>query len=156
LKALSKEIANRWASMKEFAAALAEYLGSAPPAAETPRPLIRRERIHFLFVGLGERAPAFTGPQDRLFLDVGNDLRPGVLDHHHLTAHSGSTASLVLAHPALLDGAVRKDRSPDAPFAIVLHEHPDLDCIAAAYLSLAYLTSRTFPQGADALARYAD
>lgn len=156
LKALSKTITDRWASMKEFAAALAEYLGSAPPSAETARPLIRRETIHFLFAGLGEQAPAFTGPKDRLFLDVGNDLRPGVLDHHHLTAHAGSTASLVLAHPTLLDGAVRRDRSPDVPFVLVLHENPDLDCIASAYLSLAYLTSRTFPQGADALARYAD
>src|SRR5262249_53434311 len=104
LKALAKTVTDRWASMNEFAAALAAYLGSAPSSAEAPRPLIRRKTIHFLFAGLGEQAPAFTGPNDRLFLDVGNDLRPGVLDHHHLTAHAGSTASLVLAHPALLDG----------------------------------------------------
>jgi hypothetical protein len=156
LKALAKQITSRWASMDEFAAALAEYLGSAPLTAETLRPLLRRKAIHFVFAGLGEHAPASVGPKDRLFLDVGNDLRPGVLDHHHLTAHSGSAAGLVLAHAAFIDGAVCQDRSPEAPFAIVLHDNPDLDCIASAYLSLAYLTTRTFPQGVDVLARYAD
>jgi serine/threonine protein kinase len=156
LKALSKPIASRWPSMHEFAAALAEYLGSATPMAETPRPLIRREVIHFQFAGLGEHASIFTSPRDRLFLDVGNDLRPGMLDHHHLTAHAGSTASLVLAHPALLDGAVRKERSPEASFVIVLHANPDLDCIVSTYLAVAYLMTRAFPDGAYALARYAD
>jgi hypothetical protein len=109
-----------------------------------------------VFVGLGERAPDFTGPSDRLFLDVGNDLRPGVIDHHHLDAYSGSTASLVLDHPSLVDGAVAPQRGPDVPFTLVLHEEPDLDCVASAYLVVAYLTTGAFPPDAQALARYVD
>jgi hypothetical protein len=109
--------------------------------------------VRFAFIGLGERAPSVV-PPDRLYLDVGNDLRPGVLDHHHLTADSGSTARLVLTRADLIDAAVAPDRRPDAPFTVVLHEHPDLDCLASAYLALAYREGGAFPRGAEGLARY--
>ena len=73
-----------------------------------------RERIRFVFVGYGERAPAQAGQRDRLFLDVGNDLRPGVIDHHHQTSLSGSTATLVLRLPELVDlNNPRRDRATD-------------------------------------------
>jgi hypothetical protein len=112
--------------------------------------------VRFAFVGMGERAPDWTGPADRLWLDVGNDLRPGVLDHHHLMAGTGSTASPVLAYPAFLDRSVVPSRRPDAPFTLVLHDKPDLDAVAAAYLTQNYLATRAFPPGAAALARYVD
>jgi hypothetical protein len=105
---------------------------------------------------MGERAAPAPGPADRLYLDVGNDLRPGVLDHHQLTAYTGSTTGLVLIHPELIDGAVVPTRRRDDPFTLVLHEHPDLDCVASAYLASAYLTTGSFPGGAEALGRYVD
>src|SRR5438128_7875281 len=74
---------------------------SLPPygAASDPRPRLRPEAVRFAFVGYGARAEAAPGGPDRLYLDVGNDLRPGVIDHHHLAAYQGSTAGLVVAHP---------------------------------------------------------
>jgi hypothetical protein len=156
LKALAKDAGARFADMGAFGAALDEYLGAPAPAADRRRPPVRPEVVRFAFTGMGAPAPARTAAQDRLFLDVGNDLRPGVLDHHHLTAYTGSTASLVLAHPAFVDGAVARGRRPDDPFTIVLHEQPDLDCLVSAYLAIAYLGPGSFPAGADALARYSD
>jgi serine/threonine protein kinase len=155
LKALAKEAGDRFAGMEEFADALADALKApaAPTAGPGKRPPVRREAVRFAFAGLGERAPEPV-PRDRLYLDVGNDLRPGVLDHHHLTADSGSTAGLVLTRADLIDAAVAPDRRPDAPFTVILHEHPDLDCLASAHLAVAYLSAGAFPRGAEGLARY--
>src|SRR5262249_53541750 len=120
------------------------------------RPLVPRRSLRFAFVGLGEQAPEAAGPQDRLYLDVGNGLRPGVVDHHHQAAAGGSTAALVLAHPELLDGAVTRHRRPGDPFTLVLHQDPDLDAVAVAYLAAEHLAAGAFPPGAAALARYVD
>jgi hypothetical protein len=168
LKAMAKQPQDRFGSMAEMAAALAAYLNGAssgtaetrPDAALPPppgnRPLVPRRSLRFAFVGLGEQAPEAAGPQDRLYLDVGNGLRPGVIDHHHRAAAGGSTAALVLAHPEFLDGAVTRHRRPGDPFTLVLHQDPDLDAVAAAYLAADYLAAGAFPPGAAALARYVD
>lgn len=158
LKALEKRTEDRFRTMDEFALALAEYLGgrTSEPAGGPPRLLVPRDHIRFLFVGYGEHAPAQAAQRDRLFLDVGNDLRAGVIDHHHQMALSGSTASLVLHRPELVAGAVNPRRRPDDAFTLVLHEQPDLDGLAAAFLSIAYLCTGTFPPGSEALARYVD
>jgi serine/threonine protein kinase len=169
LKALAKRSTDRFRNMEAFVAALDEYLcdsesaaGEPPapplppsePPSESRRPRVLREAIRFAFAGFGERA-AVPVPPNRLYLDVGNDLCPGVLDHHHLTTHSGSTTSLVLTRPELVTASVAPGRMPRDAFTIVLHEQPDLDCLASAYLAIAYLTTDAFPAGSDALARYA-
>jgi hypothetical protein len=153
---LAKRPEDRYPDMHALAAALAEVLGPQAVTEAVSRPRVPREALRFAFVGQGSRAPEMKGPQDRLFLDVGNDLRAGVLDHHHLTAHAGSTAGLVLAHPRLIDAAVKTQRQPDDPFTLVLHAQPDLDCLCAAYLAAAHLSAGSFPPGADALALYVD
>jgi hypothetical protein len=154
LKALAKRPEDRFAGMSQFAGSLADYLGSPPPV-ERPRPPVSRNALRFLFVGFGERV-ALPMPLDRLYLDVGNDLRPGVIDHHHLTAYGGSTTGLVLAHPEFIAASAVPERRADAPFTIVLHEKPDLDCLASACLAVAYLTRGAFPQGSEALGEYVD
>jgi serine/threonine protein kinase len=162
LRALARDQADRFPSMAEMALALAAYLRGETQTLPTIRPtrrwtLLRREVIRFAFAPRGECAPALSGGQDRLFLDVGNALRPGVIDHHHLTAApAGSTTSLVLAHPEFIAGALMPGRAADARFTLVLHEKPDLDGVAAAYLATVYLTTGAFPEGADALGRYLD
>ena len=117
--------------------------------------LLDRRSIGFQFAGLGEQITCSTQGENRLHLDVGNQLQPGVIDHHHLAAYQGSAASLVLAHPELILASVNSLRE-DIPFTIMLHKNPDLDCLASAYLSISYLTSGSFPEGGESLARYAD
>jgi hypothetical protein len=166
LKAMAKAIGQRYPSMEDMAEDLAGYLadpegttvGLAAPAvfAAGQRPLVAREVIRFAFAHPGERPPLLLTPADRLYLDIGNDLRPGVIDRHHRSATHGSTTSLVLSHPELVDGAVVPTRLPETPFVLVLHEGPDLDGIASAYLASAYLATGQFPEGAQELARYVD
>ena len=63
---------------------------ASPGSINVPR--VRREVIRFEFVGYGAPAGAVGESPGRLFLDVGNELKPGVIDHHHLPAYTGSTA----------------------------------------------------------------
>jgi len=166
LRAIAKAIGQRYPSMEALAEDLAAYLddpegttiGLVPPGVLTfqERPLVAREAIRYVFAHQGERPPLLLTPADRIYLDVGNDLRPGVIDRHHRSATHGSTTSLVLSHPELVDAAVVPTRLPDTPFVLVLHEGPDLDGIASAYLASAYLTTGRFPEGAEELARYVD
>lgn len=166
-KALAKQPADRFPDMRAFAAALEELLPAenaptpvvpcaAGPAVPAGRPLVRPEAVHFAFAALGERAPPALEGRDRLYLDVGNDLRAGVIDHHQQASGAASTTRLVLQRPDCLDGALNPRRRPDDRFTLVLHERPDLDCLAAAYLATAYLTTGAFPDGAAPLARYVD
>jgi hypothetical protein len=171
LKALAHDLPQRYASMDALASDLGSYLGlsAAQPTTITlletalrgggaaqPR-LVAPEAIRFVFVGHGEQVPPGGPPRDRLYLDVGNDRRVGVIDSHHVeSTYAGSTARLVLMYPKLVADAVRPGRDPAAPFTIVLHKQPDLDCVASAYLAVSQLTTGALPEGAEALARYVD
>jgi hypothetical protein len=112
--------------------------------------------VRFDFVGPGQTAPAETFRSDRLFLDVGNALRAGVVDNHHLGSFARSTASLVLDCPHFVRDAVNSWRSETDPFTIVLHIHPDLDAATATYLALHYLREGEFPPAARILSNYVD
>ncbi|HKI36997.1 MAG TPA: serine/threonine-protein kinase [Gemmataceae bacterium] len=161
LRALAKDPGDRFVNMEEFADALRRASASAcspdrgsPPMPLSPRPLLRREAIRFAFAPLGQVAPPALGMQNRLFLDVGNDLRPGVIDHHHLTGPAASTARLVEGRLDLIGAAVAPGGADE--FTIVLHQEPDLDCVASAYLAVAYLTTGTLPEQAARLIDYVD
>ncbi len=111
--------------------------------------------VEYDFVGYGS-VVELAGGRDCLYLDVGNQLAPGVVDHHHLPAYTGSAAGLVLVHPELVQAALNPGRQEDDPFTIVLHKDPDMDCMISAWLSLRLLSPAGLPPGADMLARYAD
>lgn len=117
---------------------------------------VTKSAFRFEFVGYGTQTPACMVHTDCLFLDVGNHLRPGVIDHHHLAAYTGSTASLLLLHPDFILGSLSPERQPDDPFTIVLHKKPDLDCLISTYLAIMYIIARNFDVSAESLARYAD
>jgi serine/threonine-protein kinase len=161
LRALAKNVRDRFATMEEFAEALARAMTSAAlvPAAEAPesvpaRPLVPREAIRFAFAGYGAQPPAVL--RDHLWLDVGSALRPGAIDHHHIVASAGSNTRFVLSRPDLIDAAVTPDRAPHEPFRVVVHKFPDLDAVASAFLAAHYLATGEFPPGADHLAAYVD
>jgi hypothetical protein len=116
----------------------------------------RADAFRFAFVGHGSAAPPAGAGRDQLYLDVGNALRPGVIDSHHLGGAGRTTASLVLDHPQYVRDAVDSWRSPDGAFTLVLHHEPDLDCTAAAFLARAFLTAGRFPERARVLCNYVD
>jgi hypothetical protein len=69
---------------------------------------------------------------------------------------TASATRLVLSRPDLIDCVVAPRRLEDDPFTLVLHEFPDLDSTAAAFLAVEYLATGRFPKGADLLALYVD
>ncbi len=168
LKAIARDPHDRYQSMEELAADLDDYIEQRlerptvivpkHPGAAAPRkvlPLVQQDAIRFAFAA-GSAAPPAGAAPDRLFLGVGNDLRPGVIDQHQLHSYSGSTARLVMSNRHLVTAAAKVARDRAAPFTIVLPEAPDFDSVIAAWVSSALLTAGELPPGSEALARYAD
>jgi hypothetical protein len=109
-------------------------------------------RFQPLFAGHGEMHQA---QPNTLVLDMGNQLVPGVIDHHQ---DSGAgvhdcTATLIVAHPELILTHLRD--VPIEQVTVVLHRNPDFDAIAATYLAQELLVTGELPPGAAALADYA-
>jgi serine/threonine protein kinase len=169
LKALARDPCQRFQSMEELASGLEAYVQEclARPTLAASKPAqaaakhqaarrVRSESIRFAFAPPGSSPPPAGTVPDRLFLGVGNALRPGVIDQHHLHAYSGSTARLVVSNRNFVVQSPALDRDPAAPFTLVLPESPDFDCVVAAFLAAALLTTGELPSGADALVRYAD
>jgi serine/threonine protein kinase len=169
LKAIARAAKDRYQSMEEFAAYLDAFIEEClrEPTVSVPKPTpivaggngsprVRAEAIRFAFAVAGSSAPTAGGAPDRLFLGVGNDLRPGVIDQHQLHSYSGSTARLVLSNPHFVTEAAASTRDTTAPFTLVLPGAPDFDSVVAAWLAVALLTTGERPVGAEALVRYAD
>jgi hypothetical protein len=148
LRALAKRTVDRFPSMVAVRDALDAVLKPAPPPAG------RARDVRFAFVRPGTVAPAHS--PGTLYLDVGNDLRPGVLDHHQGAGAAASTSAtgLVPRFPELVRAAL--DGATDGVVTIVTHEQPDLDCVASAYLARELLVNGAPPPGTDALADYTD
>ena len=70
------------------------------------RVLIKQEQINFKFVPYGTIAPDNLQGRNELYVDVGNGLRPGVVDQHQLHSFKGSTAQLLAEHTELLESAI--------------------------------------------------
>jgi TIR domain len=118
--------------------------------------LVARDAIRLEFAGFGESVDPGLPPRDSLYLDTGNAIGPGVIDHHQLAAYTGSTAGLVFRHPEQVSASVCDNRLPEEPFTIFLHPYPDFDCLVSAYLAIAILVEGKLPSSAAALSRYAD
>lgn len=116
---------------------------------------VSRDCIRFEFLPIHARVET-SQARDRLFLDCGNSLAPGVIDHHHLPAYTGSTAGLIVRHPELIRESIRAERCESDPFFITLHDQPDLDCVVSASLAASLLSDGELPECANALASYVD
>ncbi len=86
--------------------------------------------MRYRFVPMGAVHSPASG---ELWLDVGNRLAPGVIDHHQSDASPSCTARLVLDHPELVRAAAA-DLAPGVPLTIVTHHGPDLDAVTASLL----------------------
>ncbi|MFA6318930.1 MAG: hypothetical protein WC943_16090, partial [Elusimicrobiota bacterium] len=85
----------------------------------------------YSFLPMGSTAPDPV-PLGEVWLDVGNRLGRGVIDHHGGDAQTGSASQLVLEQgEALLAGQV----TADGQCRIVLHSPLDLDAVCAAWIT---------------------
>ena len=80
-----------------------------------------------------------------LYLDVGNALKKGIIDHHQPSAPKLCATMLVYKYPKYIPKQVK---------TIVLHKSPDLDCIASSFLVEYYLKYKRFPKYAYKLATF--
>ncbi len=152
LRSLACSPNDRFPDMQSLAAALADYLSAERSQSEQ----VSRDRIRFEFVGPGQSAPDELRHQDCLYLDAGGGCRAGIIDHHHLEQRATCSTMLVLEHPEFMLDAKKPWRRPDAPFTIILHEDPDLDALAAAWVAREWLATGQFPRGAEQLACYVE
>ncbi|MCJ7481760.1 MAG: DHH family phosphoesterase [Thermodesulfovibrionales bacterium] len=88
------------------------------------------KQVKFKFVAMGTSAPDPI-PQNEIWLDVGNRLDMGVLDHHAGDSDAPSSAHQVLSH---IQDLIVPHFNPGSILSIVLHKDPDLDAICSAWL----------------------
>ena len=101
--------------------------------------------MRYSFVEAGKYIP--VGIDGKLYLDVGNALIKGVIDHHQPSAPKHSATHLVYENAKLLGLDTQE---------IVLHQSPDLDCAASSYLASRYLQNKELPTFAKELAVFLD
>jgi hypothetical protein len=117
----------------------------------------------FGFVGPGTVAESTPGV---LYIDVGGDARPGVVDHHALAGQKTCAAELVLSKREAIYNHLLKDWIhlhaegrilPGKKWTPVLvtHDKPDWDGVVASFLAMRLVEDGDFPQYAEALVAYA-
>ncbi len=95
--------------------------------------------IKLSFVEMGATVQPERG---KLYLNTGNDLTPGVIDHHQL-ARETCTAMLVCEHRELYSDWL----SDYDEVEIILHNQPNLDCIASLFIIDAIINERNIDEG---------
>ena len=85
----------------------------------------------------GESRKGVRVPANELWLDVGNALEPGCVDHHHIAGYA-STLDALVRHPEYLADA-RRCAGNGQEIVVHLHAAPDLDCVGSYYAFLYYL-----------------
>lgn len=93
----------------------------------------------FRFVDYGTVAPENLEYSNMIYLDVGQDVRTGVLDHHQFKLFQASATKMVVRYPDYVRNAVNPYRK--GPLTFVVHREPDLDAVAASTLALEVLLS---------------
>ncbi len=98
--------------------------------------------------------------RNRIILDVGNDLRPGVIDTHHLPGgvmvdgkQLKSTTAVLASYPFLVLDNIDSDAGS---VELVMHQEPDLDCFAAVYLARSLIEQGNLPPHTAHLADYVE
>ncbi|NDY73835.1 hypothetical protein DO021_18890 [Desulfobacter hydrogenophilus] len=96
--------------------------------------------------------------KNQIYLDVGNKIQTGILDHHQVQTGPKQykcAAQIVVDQPNLILGAVEiNPYKKSLPVNIVLHRNPDFDCCASAYLASELIKNGELPEGAELLADY--
>lgn len=95
---------------------------------------------------------------NKIFLDIGNKLEKGIIDHHQIYTNSNSTscnstAGILTTCPEFIFSNIN-DNSEEIEF--VLHSSPDFDCIASAYIARYLIENNQFPDNYKYLIDYAE
>lgn len=118
--------------------------------------------IHFKFEFIPQGAtvsalsqyPSSRPSKNKIFLDVGNDLTKGIIDHHQIeidrilqTEDNTKIFKCVTGLVAMHKNYILDNISDDAKeVTIVVHENPDFDCFASAYLVKYLIENRDNPE----------
>jgi len=86
-------------------------------------------------------------------IDVGNKMVPGVIDHHQASCDYGCAASLLVRRPDLV--LEHKRAHPTTRLTLVMHRHPDFDCVVSAMLAQALWFDGELPLEVEPLAEFA-
>ena len=89
--------------------------------------------MNYLFIDAGS---IVQHENKKIFLDVGNALEFGIIDHHQFSDLEKSATRLVYENRDFIDKNLN---------TIVLHKSPDLDCIAASFLVEYFIRHDAFP-----------
>jgi len=111
------------------------------------------------FIGQGSKVnPKHICPNTQrikkniIYLDVGNALEQGMIDHHQLSVkriaeleesevYHKCVAGLVIAHPSLILNNLASDQEGSDEITIVVHQNPDFDCFDDDY----FLINTVYP-----------
>jgi len=109
--------------------------------------------IIYRFVNYGE---PLAPEKDTIALDVGMDMKPGVIDHHHPQAEAECTASLIIKYPGLVLDHLRSGGRPvPASLTVITHRMPDFDAVSSIFLSLKLLETGRINDPLAQIGRYA-
>ncbi len=100
--------------------------------------------MNYLFIDTGSIAKY---ENMKIFLDVGNALEFGIIDHHQFSNIEKSATRLVYENREYIDQNLN---------TIVLHKSPDLDCIASSFLVAYFINHDVFPVFAEQLCDFLD
>jgi hypothetical protein len=114
-------------------------------------------RVRFDFVPKGSFITE-TISKNHIYLDVGNRLGYGIIDHHQLPFREDarSAASLLSRNQNFLDKAKEEAQHGKNEILILLHSDPDLDCFVSTYFALCYLTGVEISEQFLKMVRYTD
>jgi len=95
-------------------------------------------KLNYHFVKKGEVAPDRIG-KNEFWLDVGNRVDVGVIDHHHGTRKEWSASELFRNNHREL---IISNLDPDKDINVFLHEGPDLDAVFCVWLLKAVASAK--------------
>jgi hypothetical protein len=109
--------------------------------------------VVYRFVNYGE---SLAPEKDSIVLDVGMNMRPGVIDHHHPQAEAECAASLIVKYPRLVLDHLRPDgQPPPASLTVITHRLPDFDAVSSIFLVLKLLETGQVDGPMAHIGRYA-
>ncbi len=111
--------------------------------------VISTPKLNISFVPPGS---TLSAAENQLILDVGNQLGPGIIDHHGTHSEKECATSLLVKYPQYALNHLGNTVIDKITF--VTHIHPDFDAVTAIFLAHHLLTQKHFPPFSNIIANY--